>query len=89
MPTSIITLDDLLQVKEDLLNEIQNLKNQGFSTDKKWYRNAELAKLLGISQSSLQNLRNNGTLPFTKISGTIYYDINDINTILKENKTAL
>lgn len=89
MPTSIITLEDLLQVKEDLLNEIQNLKKQGLNAEKKWYRNTELAKLLGISQSSLQNLRNNGTLPFTKISGTIYYDINDINTILKENKTTL
>lgn len=89
MPTSIITLEDLLQVKEDLLNEIKNLKKQSFNAEKKWYKNAELAKLLGISQSSLQNLRNNGTLPFTKMSGTIYYDINDIDKILKENKVSL
>ncbi len=40
---------------------------------------------LHISQRTLQTLRSNGTLPFTRIGRKIYYLRSDIERILKDN----
>lgn len=40
---------------------------------------------LHISQRTLQTLRSNGTLPFTRIGRKIYYLCSDIERILKDN----
>lgn len=42
--------------------------------------------MLAISPGTLQNLRINGTLPYTKVGGVIYYDADDINNMLTENR---
>lgn len=41
--------------------------------------------MLNISPGTLQNLRINGTLRFTKMGSIIYYKLEDINKILEEN----
>lgn len=41
----------------------------------------DVRKLLNISQGTMQNLRVNDTLPFTKIGGMIYYDAENIRRI--------
>ena len=41
--------------------------------------------MLNISPGTLQNLRINGTLRFTKMGGIIYYKLEDINKILEDN----
>jgi hypothetical protein len=38
--------------------------------------------LLKISDNTLQTLRDNRTIPFTKIGGILYYNYEDINRIL-------
>jgi hypothetical protein len=43
-------------------------------------------KLLNCSPGTLQNLRINGTLPFTKMGGTIYYLYSDVVKVLTNNK---
>ena len=40
---------------------------------------------LHISQRTLQTLRSNGTLPFTRIGRKIYYFRRDIERLLKDN----
>lgn len=40
---------------------------------------------LHISQRTLQTLRSNGTLPFTRVGRKIYYLRSDIGRILKDN----
>ncbi|MFZ2284508.1 MAG: helix-turn-helix domain-containing protein, partial [Lutibacter sp.] len=42
-------------------------------------------KLLGISTGTLQNLRINGTLPYTKMGGVIYYDYEKIMQAMEDN----
>ena len=42
--------------------------------------------VLQISPGTLQNLRINGTLPYTKIGGIIYYDTEEIQEILTTNR---
>ncbi|MCP9201310.1 DNA-binding protein [Gramella sp. BOM4] len=88
MPTSIITTEDLNKFKEELLKEIREIIQQhgkGISS-KKWLKSTEVMKLLQISPGTLQNLRINGTLPFTKVGGIIYYDASDIQDVLDSNK---
>jgi predicted site-specific integrase-resolvase len=53
---------------------------------KKWLKSYEVRELLNISPGTLQNLRINGTLPYTKIGGVMFYDYEDIKKILTENQ---
>uniref|UniRef100_UPI004047A37D helix-turn-helix domain-containing protein n=1 Tax=Roseivirga sp. TaxID=1964215 RepID=UPI004047A37D len=62
------------------------LKEHSGQPSKKWLKSYEVRKLLDISPGTLQNLRVNGTLPFTKIGGVIYYDYTDIQSMLQSNK---
>jgi hypothetical protein len=41
--------------------------------------------MLGISPGTLQTLRLNGTIPFTKIGGVLFYDEEDINRLFESN----
>lgn len=83
----IITTDDLREFKMELLEEFKKLlKELAGHASKKWLKSPEVRKLLDISPGTLQNLRVNGTLPFTKIGGVIYYDYADIHKMLTDNR---
>ena len=87
MAATIITTEDLLEFKMELLDEIKKLlQNQSGQTVKKWLRSPEVREMLGISSGTLQNLRINGTLPYTKVGGVLYYDYSEINKVLEQNK---
>ncbi|RYY00601.1 response regulator [bacterium] len=49
---------------------------------KKWLRSAEVRAILNISPGTLQNLRINGTLAFTKVGSIFYYAFSDIQSLL-------
>jgi hypothetical protein len=88
MSAQIITPDDLREFKIELLDEIRNIvSEQKSATTKKWLKSVEVRKLLNISPGTLQTLRINGTLPFTKIGGTNYYNLTDIEKLLSKNKS--
>ena len=87
MPTSIITTDDLRDFKIELLEEIKEiLTTSGGKRAKHWLKSTEVMELLKISPGTLQNLRVNGTLPYTKIGGLIYYDATEIDRVMEENR---
>ena len=88
MPTQIITTDDLREFKIELLDDIKELLK--ISTDlrsKIYLKSAEIMKMLNVSPGTLQTLRINGTLPYTKIGGLIFYDVDEISKVMSENKT--
>jgi hypothetical protein len=84
----IITIEDLIQFRIHLLKDITEILNSKPDHSKKWLKSKEVTKLLNISQGTLQNLRINGTLTYTKIGGTIYYDSASIEKILNKNKVS-
>ena len=87
MAATIITTEDLKEFKSELLEGIKTLiNNQSGFTPKKWLKSPEVRELLSISPGTLQNLRINGTLPYTKIGGVIYYDYDEIQKILAQNR---
>jgi hypothetical protein len=86
MPTQIITTDDLREFKIELLEDIKSLLQKNTAVpQKKYLKSAEMMKLLKVSQGTLQTLRINGTLPYTKIGGIIFYDADEISKVMKEN----
>ena len=89
MPSEIITTDDLREFKTELLTEFRKmLKEHHGQPSKKWLKSYEVKKMLGISPGTLQNMRINGTIPFTKIGGILFYDSEDIRKILEDNKNV-
>ena len=89
MAAQIITKEDLDQFKIELLDGFKEILSSANSpTAKKWLKSYEVRELLGISPGTLQNMRVNGTLPFTKVGGLIFYDNDDIQKMLLENRSG-
>ena len=82
MVAEIITKEDLQEFGKNLLNQIKGLLGQTVDEPKKWLKSYQVKNLLKISDNTLQTLRDNGTIPFTKIGGILYYSSEDINKVL-------
>ncbi len=85
MNVELLTKDDIQNLKDELIIEIKKLLNS--STDQKeWLKSSDVLQLLNCSPGTLQNLRVNGSLPFSKMGGTIYYKYADVLSVLEKNK---
>lgn len=85
----LLTVEDLENFKAELFDEIKKLlKAVGTGVSKKWLKSYEVKKLLSISSGTLQTMRDNKSLPFTRIGGVIYYDYEEIEKILKGTGNA-
>ena len=87
MTFEVITKDDLKNLKQEIITEMKTILGSN-TTHKKWLKSADVRKLLSISPGTLQNLRINGTLPYTKMGKTMYYEYDDVIRILTQNKSA-
>jgi len=86
----LVTLADLQEFKEDLLLSINAIIQVNSPQPvKKWLKSYEVKKLLNISTGTLQNLRANGSLPYSKMGGLIYYDADEINRVMIGQKSGL
>ena len=47
--------------------------------------NQDVLQTLHISKRTLQTLRTNGTLPYSKVKGKFYYRVADIEQLLQDN----
>jgi hypothetical protein len=86
MAVQIITIEDLNEFRNLLLNDLKEIINSKPQQTKQWLKSNEVRKLLNISPGTLQNLRINGTLSYTKIGGIMYYNNADIDKLLNGNK---
>ncbi len=92
MATEIITLEDLENFRLTLIENIRELlsENQPAGEQQKeeiiWLKSHQVQRMLGISPGTLQNLRINGTLPYSKVGGVIFYDRREIIKVMEMNK---
>lgn len=87
MPTSIVTTDDLREFKTELLEDLKEIvSNLNQQANKKWLKSPEVRALLKISPGTLQNLRINGTIPYTKVGGILFYEYQEIIAVLEKNR---
>lgn len=89
MAVEIITKTDLEQFGTELLEKLKVLLKSNEPTKEPevvWLKSHQVQRMLGISTGTLQTFRINGTIPYTKIGGVIYYDKRDIVKVFEMNK---
>lgn len=86
MAIEVITREDLNEFRTLLLSDLKELLKVNPQQTKQWLKSREVRKLLNISPGTLQTLRINKTLTYTKIGGILYYDNADIEKLLNGNK---
>lgn len=67
----------LLDSNPDLVSATSSLND--------WIDNQDVMEALHISPRTLQTLRSNGTLPYSRINNKIYYRRRDVESILNNN----
>ncbi len=87
MTFEVITKDDLKALKSEIISELKTILG-GQTEQKKWLKSADVREMLNISPGTLQNLRINGTLPYTKMGKMMYYEYEDVVNVLNQNKSA-
>ncbi|QNL48941.1 helix-turn-helix domain-containing protein [Olivibacter sp. SDN3] len=89
MAVEIITREDLMSFKHELLNDLRDLLSATkVSQQKKWLKTREVIKMLQISPGTLQNYRVNGTIRYTKFGNTIYYSLQEIEQLLEQGRNS-
>ncbi|MDP1795695.1 MAG: helix-turn-helix domain-containing protein [Daejeonella sp.] len=78
MAAEIITKEDLQEFREQLLQDIKQLLGAQLNEPKKLLKSYQVKNMLKISSGTLQTLRTNGTLPYKKVGGIIYYQYEDL-----------
>ncbi len=86
MAIEVITREDLNEFRILLLSDLNKLFNSKPQQQKQWLKSNEVRKILNISPGTLQNLRINGTISYTKIGGILYYANSDLEKVLQTNK---
>ena len=90
MPATVVTTDDLRELKTELLDQIKKmLQEQLGQPVKKWLKSTDVRDLLGISASTLQCIRDSNQLPFTRVGGVIFYDYDDIQEMLRSKQVKI
>lgn len=77
-----MTTEDLEQFRLRLLKDIENLMGTA-PIPKKWLKTQEVMELLGMSEVTLQTLRNKGIIPFKKLGGICYYNVEELDDAIK------
>ncbi|HWJ26863.1 MAG TPA: helix-turn-helix domain-containing protein [Flavisolibacter sp.] len=85
MAVEILTREDLQLFRVQLLNDLKQLMAPAPQSQKQWLKSAEVRRLLKISPTTLQRLRINGTLRYSKVGATLYYNYEDILKVLENN----
>ena len=88
MAIEVITKEDLNEFRQLLIADLSTLLDiKPQQQQKKWLKSNEVRELLNISPGTLQNLRINGTLTYTRVGGILFYESAHIDKLLNENKT--
>jgi hypothetical protein len=87
MSVEIITKEDLNEFRQLLIADLSTLLAIKPQQQKKWLKSNEVRELLNISPGTLQNLRINGTLIYSRVGGIIFYESAHIDKLLNQNKS--
>jgi hypothetical protein len=83
----LITVQDLIDFKQQLISDIKRLLHeQSGKPGHQWLKAFEIKKMLRLSESKLQYLRDKGLIPFKKLGGITYYNSEDIEKLMASGK---
>ena len=86
-------MKEIIQLILELSGEIKEIKAQALvikqtKADKfkqTWFDGQDVMLALKISKRTLQKLRDDGTLPYSRINGKFYYKVTDLDKLLESN----
>src|SRR5690554_6152244 len=88
MATTELTTDYLRDITLHLVDKIKHLIEQKRLRSKKWLKTNQVKEMLSVSSGTLNALRTDGVIPFSRVGGSIYYDYSDIIKLMKETKVT-
>ncbi len=76
------TFERMLSGFEDFAKKVERLcrEHEDFG-EREWLDSDDVCRLLGISPRTLQTMRENGTLAYSKISHKVYYRPEDVKAV--------
>ena len=86
MSVEILTKADLHQFKTELFEEIKKILSGHSNQQRKWLKTYEVRQMLDLSAGTLQTLRQNGSVSFSKVGGLIFYSYDDVMKLMEKNK---
>lgn len=81
MGVEIVTKEDLEEFRIKLLKDLENVVAS--SQPKKWVKTQDVMEILGMSEVTLQTLRNKGIIPYRKLGGICYYNVDELHEAMK------
>jgi hypothetical protein len=84
---NLVTVQDLQELKAEIISEIEQITKKQ-TTQKEWLKSSEVMEMLSISSGTLQSLRINRDIPFSKMGGTLYYERAEVVKALNKSKAA-
>ncbi len=82
----IVTKEMFEDFKKELNEQLKDIKRAvNNKQSMKIMKNKELKEYLGVSYSTLDKMRANNVIPFKKILGNYYYNIEEINKSFNHN----
>ena len=82
MQLDLITKQDLQTLRLQIVEDLRTILKSKIENQAKWLKSSEVRKMLKISPGTLQNLRISGELNPSKIGGSFYYRLEDIEMLL-------
>ncbi len=82
---------ELIKAIKSLIKKIEELitaykkNNPADNLFKEWLDGQDIRQMLHISERTLQKYRAEKTIPCTRIGGKIFYNVHDIEELLKKN----
>lgn len=88
MPLQLLTIADLQQWKEELMTEMKRILHRIEEAHTRplqpLLRSKEVCRLLHISAGTLQTLRRNNSIAYSRIGGSIVYNREDILKMIRK-----
>ena len=79
----VLKLSDEIKLIRTYLKEYQKSRIERFT--EAWIDGQDVMQAIHISKRTLQSLRDNGTLPYSRINGKFYYKVSDLEKLLESN----
>jgi hypothetical protein len=84
MEVIVISKQDLDSFKDEIIQELSKYYGRAdIGAENTWLRTRDVCRILNLSTSTIQNLRNKNLIPFTKLEGSILYKSADIESFLE------
>lgn len=85
-PSRVATVADLQRLGADLEKALRKVfAAPPAPFQKPWLKSNDVRKLLKISHGTLQHLRDSGQLKFSKVGGILFYEIADVEEMMRKN----